>query len=84
MSARVVHSRAHHHHPRPFLMTVGRAFRGAQCYPAQPSFLRGGRDVAGHSALVRVRVEIMGLIIIRTDRDFHTMLHFCAPIISTR
>jgi hypothetical protein len=26
----------------------------------------------------------MGLIIIRTDCDFPTILHFCDPIISTR
>jgi hypothetical protein len=34
---------------------------------------------------VRVRVKIMGLIIIRTDRDFPTtFLHFGDPVISTR
>eukprot|EP01047_Picozoa_sp_COSAG01_P032756 COSAG01_NODE_2381_length_7792_cov_5.907578_6_plen_164_part_00 len=33
---------------------------------------------------VRVRVKIMGLIIIRTDGDFPTILHFCDPVISTR
>jgi hypothetical protein len=33
---------------------------------------------------LRVRVKIMGLIIIRTDCDFPTILLFCDPIISTR
>jgi hypothetical protein len=33
---------------------------------------------------VRVRVEIMGLAIIRTDWDLLTILHFCHPVISIR
>jgi hypothetical protein len=33
---------------------------------------------------LRVRVEIMGWIIVRTDCDFPTILHFCHLIISTR
>eukprot|EP01047_Picozoa_sp_COSAG01_P021785 COSAG01_NODE_1275_length_10938_cov_100.784482_9_plen_287_part_00 len=38
---------------------------------------------AGDRSL-RVRVKIMGLITIRTDRDFPTILHFGDPLISTR
>jgi hypothetical protein len=34
--------------------------------------------------MLRVRVEIMGLVVIRTDRDLPTTLHFCHPIISPR
>eukprot|EP01047_Picozoa_sp_COSAG01_P076055 COSAG01_NODE_13232_length_1616_cov_2.297297_1_plen_127_part_00 len=39
-----------------------------------------------HHALVpvRVRVKIMGLLMIRPDRDFPTTLQFRDPIISTR
>jgi hypothetical protein len=35
-------------------------------------------------ASVRVRVEIMGLIIIRTGWDSPTILYFCDPIFFTR
>jgi hypothetical protein len=35
-------------------------------------------------AYIRVRVKIMGLIVIRADWDFATIPHFCDPIISTR
>eukprot|EP01047_Picozoa_sp_COSAG01_P053259 COSAG01_NODE_5689_length_4100_cov_5.737795_7_plen_79_part_00 len=43
-----------------------------------------GRSAPPCAYVVRVRVEITGLIITRTDRDFPTFSYFPAPIISTR
>jgi hypothetical protein len=49
----------------------------------QPSRWSHQLKLPPHTPL-RVRVKIMGLIIIRSDRDFPTILCLCDPVISPR
>eukprot|EP01047_Picozoa_sp_COSAG01_P092596 COSAG01_NODE_23936_length_796_cov_1.591105_1_plen_126_part_10 len=66
----------------PFVCVLSLLFPGAPPADVLPG-LTGVSCLLGR-VLVRVRVEIMGSITIRTDRDSPTFLHFGAPIISTR